>query len=59
MKNQDADAKQDRQPYEKPCLSSFPLAAGEVLAKGGRAAAATSTNRGRAPLPGGKFTPGS
>jgi len=59
MKNQEANAKQGRQPYEKPCLSSFPLAAGDVLAKGGRAAAATPPYRGRAPLPGGKITPGS
>jgi hypothetical protein len=34
MKKQDDDAKLGRQPYEKPRLRSFPLAADEVLAKG-------------------------
>jgi len=34
MKKQDDDTKKGRQPYEKPRLRSFPLAADEVLAKG-------------------------
>jgi len=34
MKKQDDDATKGRHAYEKPRLRSFPLAAGEVLAKG-------------------------
>lgn len=34
MKKRDDDSKKGRQPYEKPHLRTFPLAADEVLAKG-------------------------
>lgn len=36
----------DRQPYEKPRLRSFPLATGDVLAKGSKTAGHPSGHQG-------------
>lgn len=59
MKNQDDDANKDRQPYEKPCLRSFPLAADEVLAKGCKMAGPSAGFQGTGCLSGGCFNVGS
>ncbi len=46
MSKRDADAKNKRQPYEKPRLRSFPLATGDVLAKGSKTAGHPSGYQG-------------
>jgi len=59
MKKLDKDAKQGRQAYEKPRLRSFPLAAGEVLAKGCKLAGPSSGFQGTGCVSGGCFELGS
>ncbi len=59
MKKQDDDTKTGRQPYEKPRLRSFPLAAGEVLAKGCKLAGPSAGWQGSGCVSGGCFNLGS
>jgi len=59
MKKQDDDANKGRQPYEKPRLRSFPLAAGEVLAKGCKIASPGTGFQGTGCLSGGCVNLGS
>ena len=59
MKKQDDDAGKGRQPYEKPRLRSFPLAADEVLAKGCKMAGPSAGFQGTGCLSGGCFQIGS
>ena len=53
MKKQDEAAKKGKLPYEKPRLRSFPLAAGEVLAKGCKLAGPSSGFQGTGCVSGG------
>ena len=53
------DRKKGRQLYEKPRLRSFPLAAGEVLAKGCKMAGPSSAFQGTGCLSSGCFELGS
>lgn len=53
MKKQGDDTSESRQPYEKPRLRSFPLAAGEVLAKGCKLAGPSSGFQGTGCVSGG------
>jgi len=59
MKKQDEESKNDRKPYEKPRLRSFPLAAGEVLAKGCKMAGPSAGFQGTGCVSGGCFNLGS
>lgn len=59
MNKRDDDANKSRQPYEKPRLRSFPLAAGEVLAKGCKMAGPSAGFQGTGCLSGGCFNVGS
>ncbi len=59
MKKSDDNSKKGRQPYEKPRLRSFPLAAGEVLAKGCKMATPSAPWQGTGCLTGGCFEIGS
>ena len=59
MKKQSSRAKKSRRPYEKPRLRSFPLAAGEVLAKGCKMATPSSGWQGTGCVSGGCFAVGS
>ena len=46
MKKPDEHMTKGRQPYEKPRLRSFPLATGDVLAKGSKTAGHPSGHQG-------------
>jgi hypothetical protein len=46
MKKPDEHMTKGRQPYEKPRLGSFPLATGDVLAKGSKIAGHPSGHQG-------------
>ena len=46
MKKPNANSEKGRQPYEKPRLRKFPLAADELLAKGGKSAAPSAAVQG-------------
>jgi len=59
MKKPAGNSKKGRQPYEKPRLRSFPLAAGEVLAKGCKLAGPSSGFQGTGCVSGGCFELGS
>lgn len=59
MKKQDDDGDTGRQPYEKPQLRSFPLAAGEVLAKGCKMNTPSTAWQGTGCVSGGCVTLGS
>ena len=59
MKKSADDRKRGRQPYEKPRLRSFPLAAGEVLAKGCKMAGPGAGFQGTGCVSGGCFELGS
>lgn len=59
MKKQDDDAKKAREPYEKPRLRAFPLAADEVLAKGCKMASGFAGFQGPNCSAGGCFAIGS
>jgi hypothetical protein len=59
MKKRDEDAKKGKKPYEKPRLRSFPLAAGEVLAKGCKMAGPSSGFQGTGCVSSGCFELGS
>ena len=59
MKKRSKRAKKGRRPYEKPHLRSFPLAAGEVLAKGCKMATPSSGWQGTGCVSGGCFALGS
>lgn len=53
MKKPDDHRNKDRQPYEKPRLRGFPLATGDVLAKGSKTAGHPSGHRGTGSASGG------
>lgn len=53
MKKQDDAGRKSKLPYEKPQLRSFPLAAGEVLAKGCKLAGPSSGFQGTGCVSGG------
>ena len=59
MKKPGDDTKKGRQPYEKPRLRSYPLAAGEVLANGCKKASPSAgfQGAGRASGDGSKRVP--
>jgi hypothetical protein len=59
MKKRDDDGNKGRLPYEKPRLRSFPLAAGEVLAKGCKLAGPSTGFQGTGCVSGGCFELGS
>jgi len=59
MKKPADDRKKGRQPYEKPRMRSFPLAAGEVLAKGCKMTSPTGSWQGTGCVCGGCFELGS
>jgi len=59
MKKPADDRKRGRQPYEKPRLRSFPLTAGEVLAKGCKMAGPGAGFQGTGCVSGGCFELGS
>ncbi len=59
MNNPDDNTKNGRLPYEKPRLRSFPLAAGEVLAKGCKMASPSAGFQGSGCVSGGCFNLGS
>ncbi len=59
MKKPADDPNKGRQPYEKPRLRSFPLAAGEVLAKGCKMASPSGGFQGAGCVSGGCFELGS
>jgi len=59
MKKRDSETSKGRQPYEKPRLRSFPLAADEVLAKGCKTTTPGSGPTGANCAAGGCFNIGS
>ena len=59
MKKRNDDGKKGRQPYEKPRLRSFPLAADEVLVKGCKTPFPSSGFQGTGCASGGCFAVGS
>lgn len=58
MKKRDPESGKSRRRYEKPRLRSFPLAADEVLAKGGETTTPGSGPTGANCSSGGSFNPG-